>query len=320
MYCRSILVDMIVSSFSFRATSTSPYVTTTTAAAFYKLFGEEDAISFSKAPTTNFLSSVSSPSAVKTASSHLMAFQSTGSSVTSPQQQSNSVPSVSPSRPRILLTNRGRSPAFQRTASSANATTLTFLKREDFNPHFDDPLLSSTVLPAPPPIHNKANRKQNLFPPTSSIPPTALSSGKSTVDDEDNDEVGSIVGMKEGEDDDDRDREPCEDGDDFICDLPTSNSSSTVPAGSVISGAARRGRCRPASKRGGTANPSSASHKRSPYFTRSSVATSAVNRRHRRQRRQLQSRRGRGTLASGCQRGMTRSRHHYQPIMRRRVL
>ncbi|KAM7538977.1 hypothetical protein Aperf_G00000051293 [Anoplocephala perfoliata] len=319
---------------ALRATSTSSYVTTTTAAAFYKLFGEEDAIAFSKASATNnFLSSsVSSTSAVRTASSHLLAFQSTGPTVTSSQQQqSNSLSSVSsPSRPRILLTNRGRSPAFQRTAASpaAAATTLTLLKREDFSPHFEDPLLSSTVLPTPPPLHSKANRKQNLFPPTSNIPPTALSSGKSTVDDEDNDEVGSIVGMKEEEeeeDDDDREREePDEDEDDFICDLPTSNSSSTVPAGSVISGAARRGRRRRrcASKRGGAANSSFASHKPSPYFTRSSVATSAVNRRQRRQRRQLQSRRGggRGTLASGYQRGMTRSHHHYQPVMRRRVL
>ncbi|KAM3175711.1 hypothetical protein ACTXT7_007976 [Hymenolepis weldensis] len=304
---------------SSRAASNSPYVAATTATAFYKLLGEDDIISFSNSPTTHFLSTANSTSIMKTASSHLLAFQSSGGPVTSTQQPSSC---VSPSRPRILLTNRGRSLAFQRSASTqapTAATTLTLIKREDFNPHFEDPLLSSTVLPTPPPLHCKANRKQNLFPPTQSIPQTALSSGKSTGDEEEIHEIGSI---KEEMNEDEG--EVRRDDDDFICDIPLSPSNSTGPVGSITSGVARRGR-KKASKRGGSVNHSSTTQKSSPYFTRSSVPTSAVNRRQRRQRRlQQQSKRGRSATtllsSSSHQRGMTRSHHHYQPVMRRRVL
>ncbi|VDL19637.1 unnamed protein product [Hymenolepis diminuta] len=305
--------------FSSRAVSNSPYVTATTATAFYKLLSEDDIISFSNSPTTHFLSPANSTSIMKTASSHLLAFQSSGGPVTSTQQPSSC---VSPSRPRILLTNRGRSLAFQRNAPTqapTAATTLTLIKREDFNPHFEDPLLSSTVLPTPPPLHCKANRKQNLFPPTQSIPQTALSSGKSTGDEEEIHEIGSI--KEEMNEDEGGVRR---DDDDFICDIPLSPSNSTGPVGSITSGVARRGR-KKASKRGGSVNHSSTTQKSSPYFTRSSVPTSAVNRRQRRQRRlQQQSKRGRGATtllsSSSHQRRMTRSHHHYQPVMRRRVL
>lgn len=273
---------------------------------------------------------------MKTASSHLLAFQSSGSSVASTQPQPSS--SVSPSRPRILLTNRGRSLAFQRSqlsqgqapnVASTTPTTLTLIKREDFSPHFEDPLLSSTVLPAPAPLHNKANRKQNLFPPSQTIPQAALSSGKSTVDDE---EIHDLVSIKEEINDEDDDEEDDErvvrDDDDFICDIPVSASnSSSAPGGSTVSGVpSRRGRKRTLKRGGGAPNHSSTINKSSPYFTRSSVPTSAVNRRQRRQRRlhQQQSRRGRGasslSSSSAHQRGMTRSNHHYQPVMRRRVL
>ncbi|VDO15845.1 unnamed protein product [Rodentolepis nana] len=303
-----------------RAASNSSYMTATTATAFYKPFGEDDVISFSNSPTTLFLSSTNSTSIMKTASSHLLAFQSSGGSATSTQQPSSC---VSPSRPRILLTNRGRSLAFQRNAPAQTptaATTLTLIKREDYSSHFEDPLLSSTVLPNPPPLHCKANRKQNLFPPTQGIPQTGLSSGKSTGDEEEIHEIGSIkVEMNE-----DVEGVRQEDEEDFICDIPLSASNSTGPAGSITCGVARRGR-KKASKRGGSVNRSPIIPKSSPYFTRSSVPTSAVNRRQRRQRRlQQQNKRGRGTTtlssSSSYQRGMTRSHHHYQPVMRRRVL
>ncbi|KAH9279368.1 Transcriptional repressor protein YY1 [Echinococcus granulosus] len=300
-----------------------PYLTKVAAAtaAFYKLYGDEE-ITFPRSQQ-HFVSSV------KTASSHLLAFQSSSSPPSSQPSSLSASATSAPSRPRILLTNRGRSLAFERATLPpippvTTARTLTVLKREDFSPHFDDPLLSSVL---PPPLHNKANRKQNLFPPPPPTPSDKSTAAISVVGDDDG--VGSIAAMgEEGEEEDDggNGEEGVQDG--FICGLPLSSSSSSSSAAAAAVAAmnapTRRGRRRTV-KRGSnsttatTANAVSVPRKvasSSPYFTRSSVV--AANHRQRRRRR----RRGRGS-AYQPQRGMkglgAPPSHHHQP-MRRKVV
>ncbi|KAL5967188.1 Polycomb protein PHO [Taenia solium] len=310
-----------LSPFEASRTTSSPYVATTTAAtaAFYKLYGDEE-ITFPRSQQ-HFISSV------KTASSHLLAFQSSSSPPPPSQPSSVSTTATSaPSRPRILLTNRGRSLAFERTTPpplppAPSAATLTLLKREDLSPHFDDPLLSSVL---PPPLHNKANRKQSLFPPPPPTPSDKSTAAVSVVGDDDG--VGSIVAMgeeEEEEDDGGNGEEGVQDG--FVCGLPLSSSSSSSSAAAVAAVAAmnaptRRGRRR-AVKRGSNSTTTTAANvvtvsrkvaSSSPYFTRSSAV--AANHRQRRRRR----RRGRGSTYKP-QRGMkavgvTRSHHHQQPV------
>ncbi|VDK43960.1 unnamed protein product [Taenia asiatica] len=311
-----------LSPFEASRTTSSPYVATTTAAtaAFYKLYGDEE-ITFPRSQQ-HFISSV------KTTSSHLLAFQSSPPPPSQPSSVSTTATSA-PSRPRILLTNRGRSLAFERTTPpplppAPSAATLTLLKREDLGPHFDDPLLSSVL---PPPLHNKANRKQSLFPPPPPTPSDKSTAAVSVVGDDDG--VGSIVAMGEEEEDDGGNgEEGVQDG--FVCGLPLSSSSSSSSAAAVAAVAAmnaptRRGRRRTV-KRGGNSTTTTAANvvtvsrkvaSSSPYFTRSSAV--AANHRQRRRRR----RRGRGSTYKP-QRGMkavsvTRSHHHHQPVRRRVV-
>ncbi|VDD74592.1 unnamed protein product [Mesocestoides corti] len=220
-----------IPAFNTASSTASPCVAAAAAAAFRKLYGDEDC-GFTRPHLL---------SPMKTASSHLLALQ-------TPLSVSLS-PSVS-SRPRILLTNRGRNLAFQRPTPPLAATialqssSLPVIKREDFGPHFDDPLLSSVL---PPPLHNKSTRKQNLFSSPSDKVPAAAAA---TVVDEGVD-VSSVVAVEE------------EVENPFIYGIPLPPSAAPSPH--------RRGRAQRGTKKS-LGNPPQKTPSSSPYFTRSSVA------------------------------------------------
>lgn len=294
----------------FSSRTGASYVSAT-AAAFYKFYGDDNEQHF-----ISSVKSVTATSGVPSGSSRLLAFQASSlpssisgavGAATGPASGANN--STSSTRPRILLTNRGRSLAFHRTTpppppvATATTTTATvaLIKREDYGSHFDDPLLSSSVLPQssshsshPPPMHSKANRKQNLFPP--SMPP---SSDKST-EDENDPVVGSLGAL---EDDAESNNGECERGmeDGFVCGLPlsSSNSNSSAAFGVIRKGRRRKRRVSRRNGRRAVANESTTSVSlplrkpaptSSPYFTRSSVV--AANQRLRQGRRRRRKRGG----------------------------